>query len=132
MMPGLWHEVIIKKYLQKKSVETWFRMENKTWARSSNFWRALISSLPVISDWLAWHHGNGMTIRLGVDPMVGCYNFYKLSSNLILALKEQVFLFLAQVGDVTGHTSWKQAEMLGLESELKHEWTNFTKGLSGA
>jgi hypothetical protein len=55
-------------------------------------------SLPVISDWLAWKIGNGKAVRLGVDPMVGCHNFYKLSTNLILALKEQ------------GVTSWHRLE----------------------
>ena len=48
MLPRLWHEVIIKKYLQKKSVEAWFRQENKYRVGSSNFWRDLTSSLPVI------------------------------------------------------------------------------------
>jgi hypothetical protein len=31
MMPGLWHEVIMKKYLKKKIVEEWFRQGRKNW-----------------------------------------------------------------------------------------------------
>jgi hypothetical protein len=117
MMPGLWHEVIIKKYLQKKTVEEWFRLEKISSTGSSNFWRALTLSLPVISDWLAWKIGNGKTVRLGVDPIVGCHNFYKLSTNLTLALKEQGITYLAQAGEGfvedTAHNSWKQAEISG-------------------
>jgi hypothetical protein len=123
MMPGIWHEVIIKKYLQKKTVEEWFRLEKIYSTGSSNFWRALTLSLPVISDWLSWKIGNGKTVHLGVDPIVVCHNFYKLSTNLTVALKEQGVTYLAQAGEGyvedTAHNSWKRDEILGLEGDKK-------------
>jgi hypothetical protein len=98
MVPGLWHEVILKKYLRKKSVVAWFREGRKSWSGISNIWRALTSSLSIITDWLVWKPGNGRDIRIGVDPMVGSHTYFKLSRNLILALKAQGIEFLAQAG----------------------------------
>jgi hypothetical protein len=37
MVPGLWHEVIIKKYLKKKTVEEWFRQGRKNWTGTQIF-----------------------------------------------------------------------------------------------
>jgi hypothetical protein len=83
MVPGLWHEVIHKKYLKKKIVVEWFREGWKNWNGISNSWRALTSSLTIITDWLVWKPGNGRDIRIGVDPMFGSHSYYKLSRNLI-------------------------------------------------
>jgi hypothetical protein len=82
MNQGLWHEVVVKKYLKKKSVVEWFREGRKNWMGTSNTWRALITSVPIITDWLAWKPGNGKDIRIGVDPMIGAHTYYKLSRNL--------------------------------------------------
>jgi hypothetical protein len=98
MMPGLWHEVIMKKYLKRKTVEKWFRQGRKNWNGTSNFWRALTSSVNIISNWLVWKPGSGRDIRIGVDPMIGSHYFYKLSENLILLLKEQGITCLAHAG----------------------------------
>jgi hypothetical protein len=68
MVHGLWHEVVLKKYLRKKSVVDWFREGRKNWVGISNIWRALTSSLPIITEWLAWKPGNGKDIKIGVDP----------------------------------------------------------------
>ena len=77
MVLGLWHEVIMKKYLQKKTVEEWFRQGRKNWNGTSNIWRALTSSLSIITDWLVWKPGNGRDIGIGDDPMVRSHIFYK-------------------------------------------------------
>jgi hypothetical protein len=133
MLPGLWHEVIMKKYLKRKTIEKWFRQGRKNWNGTSNFWRALTSSVNIISDWLVWKPGSGRDIRIGVDPMVGSHSFYKLSENLLLLLKEQGITCLAHAGTFTqegnNFTRWKKAESLGLEGAQKDEWKNYTKGL---
>jgi hypothetical protein len=112
MTQGLWHEVVVKKYLKKKSVVDWFRERRKNWVGISNIWRELITSLPIITDWLAWKPGNGKDIRIGVDPMKGAHSYY----NLVLALKAQGIEFLAQEGIQEGEhimaSRWKLAEDL--------------------
>jgi hypothetical protein len=136
MIPGLWHEVIIKKYIKKKIVIEWFREGKKNWNGASNIWRALTSSLAILTDWLVWKPGNGRDIRIGVDPLIGSHTYYKLSRNLISVLKEKGIEFLAQAGtgsmENTRHTSWKKAELLGLDGELREEWNFFLKGLIGS
>jgi len=52
MVPSLWHEVILSKYLRKKSVVEWLRKGSRKWYGGSNIWRALTSSLTIINDWL--------------------------------------------------------------------------------
>jgi hypothetical protein len=68
--------------------------------------------------------------------MVGSHTYFKLSRNLILALKAQGIEFLAQAGtfdlEDTRHTRWKKVEALGLEGEQKEEWNNYVKGLVGS
>ena len=79
MVPGLWHEVILKKYLRKKSVKDWFREGNKNSFGISNIWRTLTSSYNIVVDWLAWNPGNEKEIRIGSDPMVGAHKYYRLT-----------------------------------------------------
>jgi hypothetical protein len=135
MVPGIWHEVILRKYLRKKSLVEWLREGRKKWIGISNIWRALTSSLTIITNWLVWKPGNGRDIRLRDDPLVGAHTYFKLSRNLILSLKAQGIEFIAQTGTLdlegTRHTSWKKAEDLGLEEEQKDEWNNYVKGLVG-
>jgi hypothetical protein len=133
MVPGLWHEVIVNKYLRKKSVAAWLRQGSRKWSGGSNIWRALTLSLNIINEWLVWKPGDGRDVRIGSDPMVGSHNFYQLSRNLISKLKDLGFEFLAQVGTVdlenSRQTGWIKAEVLGLEGDLKDEWNNYVKGL---
>ena len=136
MMLGLWHEVIHKKYLKKKIVVEWFRGGWKKWNGISNSWRALTSSLTIITDWLVWKPGNGKDIRIGADLMFGSQNYYKLSRNLINTLKEQGIEYLTQAGENdledTSYLRWKKPKSLGLEGEQKEEWNMFVRGLIGS
>jgi hypothetical protein len=135
MVLGLWHEVIHKKYLKKKSVIDWFREGRKNLKGISNYWRALTASLPIIIDWLAWKPGNGWDIRIGVDLMIGAQSFYKLSKNLISTLHSNGIKLLTQVGSSANEdqniSRWKSAEILGLAGEQKEEWDLYVKGLFG-
>jgi len=72
-IPGLWNEVILKKYIRNKSVVECLRQGKKTLSRISNTLRDLISSLDIVTYWLAWKPGNGRDIRIGTDPMVGAH-----------------------------------------------------------
>jgi hypothetical protein len=52
MLPGLWHKVILQKYLKIKTMESWFRQGRNKWNGTSNFWRDLTSSMNIITDWM--------------------------------------------------------------------------------
>jgi hypothetical protein len=79
--------VILKIYIKNKSITEWLREGKKNWNGISNIWRALTSSLSILTYWLVWKPGNGRDIRIGVDPMVGSQTNHKLSRNLISTLK---------------------------------------------
>ena len=55
-----------------------------------------MTSLPVISNWIAWHPRNGTTIKIGEDPIIGINNSFKLLVELISVLHEKGILFLNQ------------------------------------
>lgn len=93
---GLWHEVILKKYLRKKQVKDWFREGNKNKPGISNIWGALTSSYNIVVDWLALKPGNGKGIRIGSDPMVGAHMYYSLTKNIIQSLMVHGIEYLAQ------------------------------------
>ena len=136
MFFDLWHEVMIKKYINNKTMEEWFRQRRFSWSGSSNFWRALTASLSIIINWSVWKLGNGMVIRIGSDPLVGSHTYYKLSKSPILNLKALGIESLAQAGtseveDIT-FTRWKKDEPPGLVGDQKEEWNNFFKGMVGS
>jgi hypothetical protein len=49
---NLWSLVITQKYIAPESLEDWIRSTNKTHKQGSIFWKALISSFPVIGEGL--------------------------------------------------------------------------------
>jgi hypothetical protein len=66
MVRGLWNEVIVNKYLRKKSVVAWLRQGRRKWTGGSNIWRALTSYLNILNDWMVWNLGD----------LKGCQNWY--------------------------------------------------------
>jgi len=84
MVPQLWHEVIVNKYLKKKFVAAWLGQGSKKWTGGSNIWRALTSSLNILNEWLVWKPGDGRDVKIGFDPMVGSHNLISINSQGIL------------------------------------------------
>jgi len=79
MVPSLWHDVVKNKYLKHKSIVEWIREGRKNMKGVPNCWKALTSSLQIITNWIAWNPGNDWEIRIGVDPLVGSQYYYKIS-----------------------------------------------------
>jgi hypothetical protein len=50
---NLWSSVIFQKYIAPGTVEDWIRTPNKSHTSGSIFWKALISSFPIIGEGLA-------------------------------------------------------------------------------
>jgi len=65
---GLWHEVIIKKYLKRLFVNDWLRKGNSSVKGMLNCWKAFYDSLSIVIDWLAWKPRTRKDIRVGLDP----------------------------------------------------------------
>ena len=46
---------------------------------ASNTWKGLVASLNLIRKSLVWKVGNGLSLKLGLDPWVGRGYYYKLT-----------------------------------------------------
>ena len=90
----------------------------------------MVSTFAFIVQWTAWIIGNGIPVRIGIDPWIGVGEKYKLSSCLISLLSEnQVFSIVdaaVAVPQAWGLSGWKSALSLGLPPPLANEWSSFT------
>ena len=65
---SLWTKVVIQKYIESTSLETWIRSPQKSLKGVLVIWKAIVNSFSVIGEGLAWKIGNGKWVRLGADP----------------------------------------------------------------
>jgi hypothetical protein len=70
---GIWHSIIIDKYIRHHSVNSWLIYEpahTRATMETSYFWRNLIKSKHLISRWLCWLPRSGISIELGRDRIL--------------------------------------------------------------
>jgi len=84
---GIWNRVILDKYIYHNSIINWLR--NKSFKKNgmSRIWLGLTKVLFLILHGLSWIPGNGISINLGKDRILGMGDRSFLSSNLLLELK---------------------------------------------
>eukprot|EP00253_Pinus_taeda_P004035 PITA_04035 len=65
---NLWTRLSYHKYIWPLDTMDWIRLP--TWNRTgaSSFWKAVIHSMPMIRDNLAWRIRDGAQARIGIDP----------------------------------------------------------------
>ena len=97
---GLWHQVLISKYLKNISIVSWLRKKNFSNRHVSVFWKGFIHTLPWIGKFLAWHVGNGMDIQLGIDPIIGTQSCPELRSDFRDYLKDLGITNLSQENNI--------------------------------
>ena len=68
---GLWHYVLISKYLKNLSVVAWLRGKNFNFRGVSVIWKGFLLTLPWLGRSLAWQVGNGHDVLVGIDPILG-------------------------------------------------------------
>jgi hypothetical protein len=93
---GIWKKVIKEKYLPFDSVSLWFKMETNSNVASSPVWRHLLKSKKLLDHWLSWKTGNGSSIQVGRDHIMGLDNLSILSAPLLNALKSRGLTFIYQ------------------------------------
>jgi hypothetical protein len=93
---GIWHKVIKDKYLPYTSVTTWLRSATTTQPSASQTWKNLTKSLPLITHWLSWFPGNGQSILLGQDIILGNGSISFLSPELLVVLRDRNLRYLYQ------------------------------------
>jgi hypothetical protein len=138
MGKGIWHRVIIDKYLCNLTVTDWIRLRSLQQSGVSKIWGGFLKVVYLILHGLSWNLGSGHLIDLGKDRILGMGDRSFLSINLMDALKDQNILTLAQArnisSDQTISSYWLTNEDLGLEGDLALEWDLYRRSLidSGA
>jgi hypothetical protein len=138
MGEGIWHRVIIDKYLCNSTVTNWLRSRSFQQSGVSKIWGGLLKVVYLILHGLSWNPGSGHLIDLGKDQILGMGDSSFLSINLLDALKDQNILSLAQARNLTSDQSfssyWLTSDDLGFEGDLALEWDLYRRALidSGA
>jgi hypothetical protein len=138
MGEGVWHRVIIDKYLCNTNVITWLRSRSFQQSGVSKIWGGLLKVVYLILHGLSWNLGSGHLIALGKDWILGMGDNSFLSIHLQDALRDKDIQTLAQMrnpfNDQTTSSYWLTSDELGLEGDLALEWEMYRRALidSGA
>jgi len=133
MSIGMWHRVIMDKYLPHSTVKNWFRSQTFQQRVSSRIWCGLLKSMHLITNWLSWNPGSGQLIALRKDRILGLGNNSFLSCNLLSMLNHRNILTLAQARRHSDnqHLSsyWLSNSDLGFSRDIAAEWDLFRRAL---
>jgi hypothetical protein len=132
--PGIWHTIILDKYLCHYSVKSWLSVETDIPRSTSFFWKNFLKAKSLITTWLCWRPGSGHTTDLDRDCILGMNSSVRLSPQLITHLNTKHISFLSQI-----HAScrsdahpdnWITNASLGLSNDVAHDWENFCLALT--
>ena len=87
-----------------------------------------MKALPILKLWLAWRPGDGWSIRIGRDPILGLDGAFRLSDPLLSVLLDNRIYFLAQAAkyiDENFFTVWMDARDLNLTGTMATEWNYY-------
>ena len=71
---GLWHQVLICKYLKNHSVVAWLKGKNFIVCGASVIWKGFLHTLSWLGKCLAWKVGNGQDILMVIDLIIGMHS----------------------------------------------------------
>jgi hypothetical protein len=127
--PGIWHSVILDKYLNQYTVKNWLSAKTNSPNVASHFWRYLSKSKHLITSHLCWHLGSGHTIILGQDNIMGMDRSSSLSVQLLSTLHSKNIWFLFQIRATSRSDalpdSWINNNTLGLNQIQRANGRNY-------
>jgi hypothetical protein len=133
---GIWHNIVLDKYLKHQDVTKWFRSAKFEQSTHSRIWRNLLKTVNVINHWHSWLPGKGNKINIGKDFILGLRENSLLSQNLLdfLINRDIKFLIDAKNPGIIKDSSdyWRDSTSLGLRGDLAEEWDSYTKTLTAA
>jgi hypothetical protein len=136
MQKGLWHRIIIDKYLPFCSVSHWFCSVNVVEAKGSYTWKHLLNYVHIILHWLAWRPRSCLSILIGRDHIIGMGEEAILLDELISAINRRgiYYLFQAYCEPIVGMvgSNWLSNEEMGSVDCLAAEWKQFRRTLINA
>ena len=75
---SLWQKVVVEKYIAPESIFSYIRREHRGTGSHSIIWKVVLNSLPLIREGLTWRIKQGNSVRIGIDPWIGCGNMQRL------------------------------------------------------
>ena len=87
-----------------------------------------MKAMPLLKQWLAWRPGDGWSIRVGRDPILGLAGSYRLSNPLLSHLLNRRIYFLAQASinyEDDRFTGWEDAQTINLIGSHATEWNDY-------
>eukprot|EP00253_Pinus_taeda_P030670 PITA_30670 len=131
---NLWTQVTFHKYIWPHNILDWARLPSWSTKGCSTVWKALIDSLPLIRDNLAWRINDGLTGRIGLDPWINSGGRHILNRELITHLQSRDIRHFAQIADQRRtdifSQAWKTAQHLDLPPQWHQEWEQYIMALS--
>jgi hypothetical protein len=124
MKEGLWHRVIKEKYLPFVSVHRWLHTVDIYKERGSQTWTYLLKSLHLLLHWIVWSPGDGKSIVIGKDRILGMGDATLLSYELIYVINRKglFFLFQAQTRSQVGRITQNWISSVELELTGNYKW----------
>ena len=94
-------------------------------------WKGFLLTLSWLGSGLIWNAGNGTTIRLGLDPIVGLGSSFLLPLDLREHLEDYGICTLDQARNLTAcaQSYWFTAAELDLQGEWKMKRDSYIEGL---
>ena len=128
---GIWNKLISVKYLKNRPIHTWLREKIFVVGNVSILWRGFVDTLSWIGKGLIWNVGNGSSIQVGADPMVGFGTNYILPIGLREYLEDYGIVTLNHARNLTTSATsyWFTAADLDLCNEWKFHWDRYIWGL---
>jgi len=134
MGEGIWHRVILDKYISQTLVVNWLISKTFKKIGLSRIWFGLMKFLFLILHGLSWLPGDGHSIHLGKDRILGLGDCSFLSRNLLVTLKDPNIFTLSQVYKLSDDhdllSSWLNNSELNLMGDLAQEWNEYRSDLS--
>jgi hypothetical protein len=88
---GIWHRIVMDKYLHQSTIENWLRNDTFHLRSASRIWNNLLKSIHIITHWLSWLSGSGNLISVGNDFILGLRDkVYSLSGAHFKSSKSKV------------------------------------------
>jgi len=136
MKDGIWHRVIKDKYFPHILVTFWLIPASQNSTSTSQIWRNMKKTLPIIIHWLRWKPGDGHEIIVGRDMILGMGSSSFLSKDLITLLNENNVYYVFQAYGLKRQgaifSQWKDSVNFNFTGHLAKEWDLYCKGLAEA
>lgn len=68
-------------------------MRHKSYRNILTMWRAALNAFDLVADGFIWQIGDGKSMRLGIDPWIGCNEEFRLQDHIVEVIQNRGFCF---------------------------------------